>query len=142
MARRFRERIEREFGRTDFAAVVLTNQRLDFAGGNSIYQGTEIIADEANVATLLVTSGPWTMGEIKARRRYMGELWQAVEAAAIKGLDLAQMPQELTIDNRFPFIKELPVWKNQGADWVNSEHKDNVARFWGQTQKDDRETRG
>jgi hypothetical protein len=79
----------------------------------------EIIASEANVAPLLVTSGPWPMAEIKARRRYMGELWEEVKAAVKKGMSLEQMQKELTIDNKFTFIKDLSVWKNQGASGIS-----------------------
>ena len=95
----------------------------------------EIIADEANIETVVVTSGPWPLAEIKARRRYMGDLWREVQEAAKRGASLDQMQQELTIEGHFPYIRDWDVWKNQGAEWCAQEHADNVARFWGQLQK-------
>jgi len=95
----------------------------------------EIIADEANIETVIVTSGPWPLAEIKARRRYMGDLWREVQEATVRGASLGRMQQELTIDGRFPYIMDWDVWKNQGAEWCTEEHMGNVAHFWGQFQK-------
>lgn len=94
-----------------------------------------IIADEANIETVIVTSGPWSLQEIKARRRYMGDLWRAVEDAVASGTSLAQAQQELTLEGRFTYVRDWPVWQNQGAEWCTAEHTQNVARFWGQFQK-------
>jgi hypothetical protein len=95
----------------------------------------EILADEANVETVVVTSGPWPLEEIKARRRYMGDLWREVESAVKQGKSLEQMQQELTVDGRFAYVKDWQVWKDSGAEWCTMEHTNNVERFWGQFQK-------
>ncbi len=94
----------------------------------------ELLADEANIETVIVTSGPWPLAEIKARRRYMGELWDAVGAAVKQGTSLAELQQALNLDGPFAYIKDWPVWQNQGAEWCTREHLENVARFWGQFQ--------
>lgn len=94
-----------------------------------------ILDDEANVETVIVTSGPWPLAEIRARRRYMGDLWDAARDAAARGATVEQAQQELTVDARFPYLKELPVWERQGAEWCGMEHLANVARFWGQFQR-------
>jgi len=41
----------------------------------------------------------------------------------------------LTVDARFAYLKDWPVWRNQGAEWCGEEHMSNVACFWGQFQK-------
>jgi len=94
----------------------------------------EILADEARIATVVVTSGPWPLDEIKARRRYLGELWEAAREAAARGATLAQAEEELSVDPRFAYLKEWPVWQRQGAEWCGEEHQANVERFWGQFQ--------
>ncbi len=94
-----------------------------------------ILADEANSETVVVTSGPWSLEDIKARRRYMGDLWRGVEDAVERGASLEQIQQELTVDGRFAYLKDLPVWENQGGEWCTQEHAGNVERFWGQFQK-------
>ncbi len=95
----------------------------------------EIIADEATIETVIVTSGPWSLPEIKARRRYLGDLWREVESAVGKGMDLEQVQHELAVDGPFAYLKEWPVWKSQGAEWCTGEHVANVERFWGQFQR-------
>lgn len=94
----------------------------------------EILADEARVATVVVTSGPWPLDEIKARRRYLGELWDGAREAAACGATLAQAEEELSVEARFVYLKEWPVWQRQGAEWCAEEHQANVERFWGQFQ--------
>jgi hypothetical protein len=95
----------------------------------------EILADEADIGTLIVGSGPWPVSELRARRRYMGELWTAVQAACARGLSLETMRSSLSIDAAFPYLKNLAVWKEQGAPWCLEEHADNITRFWGQFQR-------
>ncbi len=108
-------------------------QDLDIPSTLRVLDG--IIADERSIETVIVTSGPWPLQEIKARRRYMGDLWREVGEAAGEGKSLAQAQEELTIDGRFAYIKDWPVWKDQGAQWCGMEHMGNVERFWGQLQR-------
>jgi hypothetical protein len=94
-----------------------------------------ILAEEGKITDLVVSSGPWPLAEIKARRRYLGELWAAAETSAKQGAGLEQLQKELSLEGRFAWLTDLPVWKNQGADWVREEHQANVARVWGQFQR-------
>ncbi len=95
----------------------------------------EIIADEARAATVIVTSGPWSLDEIKARRRYLGDLWREVAGAVERGAPLGQVVEELTIDGRFAYIHDWPVYIGHGREWCDEEHVSNVACVWGQFQR-------
>jgi len=94
-----------------------------------------IVADEADVRTVVVTSGPWPLAEIAARRRYLGDLWREVGAACERGASLAQIQEDLTVADRFAYLEDWQVWRDSGAEWCIREHTNNVACVWGQFQE-------
>lgn len=94
-----------------------------------------ILDAESEIRTLVVGSGLWPVSELKARRRYMGDLWGAVRDASGRGLPLERIRADLSVDARFPYLKDLEVWRTQGAAWCLKEHDENIARFHGQQRE-------
>jgi len=75
------------------------------------------------------------MGEIWPRERahfyldYIRGLWNAIRKADAEGKSLAEIQDQLSLDNDFAFVKDLQAYKDGGDDWFRPQHRMHI-KVW------------
>jgi len=63
-------------------------------------------------------------------RKYMKELWDKISSATHNNLDFETAKQKLSIDEEFAYVKEWPIYVNEGRDWVEGDHARHFGAYW------------
>jgi hypothetical protein len=61
---------------------------------------------------------------------YIRKLWNSVTAAEAAGLGLQEIQDRLSLDKEFAFVKDMPVYKNNGDQWVRPQHELHTRLFY------------
>ena len=61
---------------------------------------------------------------------YIRKLWNGVAAAEAEGLSLQETLDRLSLDKEFAFVKDMPVYKNNGDPWVRPQHQLHTRLFY------------
>ncbi|UCE17192.1 MAG: tetratricopeptide repeat protein [Gemmatimonadota bacterium] len=94
-----------------------------------------VLADENSVER--VVGGPSEIHSrewLVARRDYIRQLWDEVSAACEAGLDLETIRDRLSLETKFPYIRQWDIYTNDGPEWTEQEHSRNIRLFWAQHQ--------
>lgn len=71
-----------------------------------------------------------SMEDMSMSRRYMQELWDAIAQATADGLDMTTTQQRLSLDGIFSYVKEWPIFANEGRAWVEDDHTRHFNAYW------------
>ncbi|MBN1827381.1 MAG: tetratricopeptide repeat protein [Candidatus Eisenbacteria bacterium] len=75
--------------------------------------------------------GPTPRTEIEQRRRYIRDLWSAIERTAAEGWDYETALGRLSIDSSFSYVKDWEPYRENGRDWVAEDHEGRMfPAFW------------
>jgi tetratricopeptide (TPR) repeat protein len=72
----------------------------------------------------------WTSDRAAAHLHYIRKLWNDVRKTDTAGKSLARIQEELSLDTEFAFVKQMPVYLNNGDDWVRPQHKAHINIFY------------
>jgi len=72
----------------------------------------------------------WSRERALPYLKYMRELWNQVERAESEGKNLDEVQDRLSLDNAFAYIKETPLYRDRGDDWVRPQHWCHVRLFY------------
>jgi tetratricopeptide (TPR) repeat protein len=72
----------------------------------------------------------WSRERALPRLKYMRELWNQVERAESEGKNLDEVEDRLSLDNSFAYIKETPLYRERGDDWIRPQHWCHVRLFY------------
>ena len=61
---------------------------------------------------------------------YIRKLWEAVEKAEAAGKSMAEVQEQLSLDNEFAFVKEMQPYIDGGDDWIRPQHQSHVRVFY------------
>jgi len=61
---------------------------------------------------------------------YIRKLWESVKSLEKDGKTLQEIQNQLSLDKDFAFVKEMPVYKNQGDQWLRPQHEMHVKLFY------------
>jgi len=61
---------------------------------------------------------------------YIRTLWERVRALNAEGRSLREIQEQLSLDNEFAFVKEMPVYKNNSDAWIRPQHELHVKHFY------------
>ena len=61
---------------------------------------------------------------------YIRTLWERVRTLDAGGLNLQEIQEQLSLDNEFAFVKEMPVYKNNSDAWIRPQHELHVKLFY------------
>lgn len=72
----------------------------------------------------------WTRDRALTRLHYIRTLWKRVGEAERKGMELDEVQELLSLDAEFGYVKELPIYAENGDDWVRPQHRFHVSGFY------------
>lgn len=72
----------------------------------------------------------WTKERAATHLHYIRKLWNDVRAADVKGKLLAQIHQQLSLDTEYSFVKQMPVYLDNGDEWVRPQHQGHINIFF------------
>lgn len=72
----------------------------------------------------------WPKTRAHGRLVYVRSLWDAVESAEAAGKSLAEVQHQYSLDNEFAFVKDMPVYRDNGDEWVRPQHQSHVRVFY------------
>jgi tetratricopeptide (TPR) repeat protein len=72
----------------------------------------------------------WPRERLLPYLKYIRALWRQVERAESEGKDLVEVQDQLSLDNAFAYIKETPIYRDRGDDWVRPQHWCHVRLFY------------
>jgi len=61
---------------------------------------------------------------------YIRKLWNSVKSLEKEGKTLQEIQNQLSLDKDFAFVKEMPVYKNRGDQWLRPQHEMHVKLFY------------
>jgi tetratricopeptide (TPR) repeat protein len=91
--------------------------------------------DDAVERVLCDSNNIWTRERAHTHLVYLRELWNQVKEAETAGRSLEEIQNELSLEGRFAFVKEMQVYKEHGDDWVRPQHRAHVRGFFLQHKK-------
>lgn len=74
----------------------------------------------------------WPVERARTHLNYIKTLWERVRAADAAGKDIAEIQEQLSLDNEFAFVKDMQGYKNWGDDWFRPQHYWHVWLFFVQ----------
>ncbi len=77
----------------------------------------------------------WTRDRAHGHLDYIRRLWTSVKAAEAAGKELAEIQEQLSLDRDFAFVKDMPVYKERGDQWVRPQHQAHLRVFFLQHKK-------
>jgi tetratricopeptide (TPR) repeat protein len=72
----------------------------------------------------------WSRERALTRLEYIRTLWNGVTAAEAAGADLPEIQERFSLDMEFAFVKDLQVYRDDGADWIRPQHEFHVRLFF------------
>jgi len=72
----------------------------------------------------------WSRERAYVHLDYIRKLWNAVRKADAEGKSLNEIYTQLSADRDFAFIKQMPVYKDRGAEWVLPQHNMHIRAFF------------
>jgi len=72
----------------------------------------------------------WPKARAHGRLVYVRSLWDAVKKAEAAGKSMAEVQDQLSLENRFAFVKDMPVYRDNGDEWVRPQHQSHVRVFY------------
>ncbi|UCG61134.1 MAG: hypothetical protein JSV52_12510 [Candidatus Zixiibacteriota bacterium] len=72
----------------------------------------------------------WSRDRAHLHLDYIRKLWSAVRKADAAGKSLEETDTQLSLDNDFAFVKEMPVYIDRGDEWVRPQHRMHVRLFF------------
>ncbi|MFH1196479.1 MAG: tetratricopeptide repeat protein [bacterium] len=61
---------------------------------------------------------------------YIKKLWESVKSLEENGKTIQEIQDQLSLDKDFAFVKEMPVYKNRGDQWLRPQHEMHVKLFY------------
>lgn len=108
--------------------------RLDVPRWIEVLEGI-LEGDDAVERVLCDSNNIWTRERAHTHLVYLRELWNSVKDAEAAGRSLEKIQDELSLENRFAFVKEMQVYKEHGDEWVRPQHRGHVRAFFLQHKK-------
>jgi hypothetical protein len=68
---------------------------------------------------------------------YIRTLWERVRSLDEEGKSLQEIQKQLSLDNEFAFVKEMPVYLNNNDQWIRPQHELHVQHFYHQGKNPD-----
>ncbi|UCG63305.1 MAG: tetratricopeptide repeat protein [Candidatus Zixiibacteriota bacterium] len=72
----------------------------------------------------------WPRDRAHLHLNYIRKLWNAVRKADAEGKSLDEVYTQLSLDNEFAFVKEMPVYLDRGDEWVRPQHRVHIRLFF------------
>jgi tetratricopeptide (TPR) repeat protein len=72
----------------------------------------------------------WSRKRAHVHLNYIRRLWNAVRKADTEGRSLNEIYTQLSVDNDFAFVKQMPLYGDRGDEWVLPQHKTHVRTFF------------
>jgi len=72
----------------------------------------------------------WTNERAAMHLHYIRKLWNDVREADAAGKSLARIQEELSLDTEFAFVKQMPVYLDNGDEWVRPQHQAHINIFF------------
>ena len=72
----------------------------------------------------------WSRERAHLHLDYIRRLWNGVRAADAQGLSLRQVHDARSLDGGFAFVKDFPVYRDRGDEWVREQHHCHVKMFF------------
>jgi hypothetical protein len=72
----------------------------------------------------------WTNERAAMHLHYIRKLWNDIREADTAGKSLVQIQEELSLDTEFAFVKQMPVYLDNGDDWVRPQHQGHINIFF------------
>jgi tetratricopeptide (TPR) repeat protein len=76
----------------------------------------------------------WSRERALTHLNYIRKLWNSVSKAEAEGRDLAEIQQQLSLDNDFAFVREMQEYKDGGDDRIRPQHQTHVRLFFLQNK--------
>jgi len=74
----------------------------------------------------------WTRERALPYLGYIRKLWNRVTELEAAGKELAEVHNQLSLDNEFAFVKETRIYADNGDDWLRPQHYDHTRVFYFQ----------
>lgn len=72
----------------------------------------------------------WTKERAATHLHYIRKLWSDVKKEDAAGKSLSQIQDQLSLDNEFSFVKQMPVYLDNGDEWVRPQHQAHINIFF------------
>jgi tetratricopeptide (TPR) repeat protein len=72
----------------------------------------------------------WSRERAYVHLDYIQKLWNAVRKADAEGKSLNEIYTQLSADNDFAFIKQMPLYGDRGDEWVLPQHNMHIRAFF------------
>lgn len=72
----------------------------------------------------------WTRERALPYLDYIRTLWNRVTELEADGKELAEVQNQLSLDNEFAFVKETRIYEDNGDDWLRPQHYSHVRLFY------------
>jgi tetratricopeptide (TPR) repeat protein len=93
----------------------------------------EILEGENAVENVLLCdflNVQWSRERTHLHLDYIRELWNGVREADGQGKSLNQIYTQFSLENEFAFVKDFPVYKDRGEEWVRPQHYGHIRLFF------------
>jgi len=72
----------------------------------------------------------WTSDRAAAHLHYIRKLWNDIREADAAGKSLDRIQKELSLDTEFAFVQQMPVYLDNGDEWVRPQHQAHINVFF------------
>lgn len=72
----------------------------------------------------------WSRDRAHKHLTYIRELWNRIEKAEETGMDIPEIQEQLSLDGRFAFVKDMQQYKDHGDEWIRPQHQSHVTSFF------------
>lgn len=79
---------------------------------------------------ILHFSDTWAIEKVKERTNYLHLLWDEIQNATTSKSDFESVKTSLSLDNKFSFVKQWPLFTQKDRSMVEFEHDILIKSFW------------
>jgi tetratricopeptide (TPR) repeat protein len=91
----------------------------------------EILEGEKAVENIICGMGDfWSTERAQTHLEYIRKLWNRVKLLEAEGKTLAQVQEQLSLEQEFAFVKEMQVYQERGDTWLRPQHLTHVRLFY------------
>ncbi|UCE24099.1 MAG: hypothetical protein JSU74_12505 [Candidatus Zixiibacteriota bacterium] len=106
-------------------------KKLDIARWIQVLE--ELLEGENQVENVLLCdflNVVWSRDRAHLHLDYIRRLWNAVRKADSEGKSLSETYEQLSLENDFAFVKQMPLYLDRGDQWVRPQHNGHIKLFF------------
>jgi len=92
----------------------------------------KILEGENAVNNIILSdsSQVYSRERMKIHLKYIRKLWNSVKNKEEAGKTFEEIQDQLSLEKDFAFVKDMPVYKTEGDDWIRPQHEAHIKHFY------------